>query len=50
MLQREDAEDYVIAIGETRSESEFVGEVFSYQGLDYRDYLAVDQQLCRPPK
>jgi GDPmannose 4,6-dehydratase len=48
MLQQEEAEDYVIASGETHSVSEFAEEAFSYLGLDYRDYLVVDQQLYRP--
>jgi GDPmannose 4,6-dehydratase len=48
MLQQEEAEDYVIASGETHSVSDFAEEAFSYLGLDYRDYLVVDQQLYRP--
>ena len=48
MLQQEDPADYVIATGETHSVREFLEEAFSYQGLDYRDYLLVDQQLYRP--
>ena len=48
MLQQEDPADYVIATGETHSVREFLEEAFSYQRLDYRDYLVVDQQLYRP--
>lgn len=48
MLQQEDAADYVIATGETHSVREFLEEAFSYQRLDYRDYVVVDEQLYRP--
>jgi GDPmannose 4,6-dehydratase len=48
MLQQEEADDYVIATGETHSVREFLEEAFSYQGLDYRDYVVVDRQLFRP--
>ncbi len=48
MLQQNEPDDYVIASGETHSVREFCETAFSYQGLDYRDYVVVDPQLIRP--
>ena len=48
MLQQAEPDDYVIATGETHSVREFLEEAFSYQGLDYREYVVVDPQLYRP--
>jgi GDPmannose 4,6-dehydratase len=48
MLQQDVPDDYVIASGETHSVREFLEEAFSYQDLDYRDYVVVDPQLYRP--
>src|ERR1700722_8526992 len=42
MLQQDEADDYVVATGETHSVREFVELAFSYAGLDYRDYVATD--------
>jgi len=48
MLQGELPDDYVVATGETHSVREFVEQVFSLLGLDYRDHVHVDPQLFRP--
>src|SRR6476659_4095360 len=48
MLQQQQAEDYVIATGETHSVREFLQEVFGYLGLDWQKYVAVDPKYFRP--
>ena len=48
MLQQEEPDDYVIATGETHSVREFCEEAFSYVGLDWQEYVKVDQKYFRP--
>jgi GDPmannose 4,6-dehydratase len=48
MLQQDGPDDYVIATGKTHSVKEFVKLAFSYVGLDWKDYVVVDQALYRP--
>lgn len=48
MLQQDDPDDYVVATGETHSVREFAEIAFSTVGLDYREYVVVDEQLYRP--
>lgn len=48
MLQQDEPEDFVIATGQTRSVRNFLATAFSYVGLDYSDYLIVDEHLYRP--
>lgn len=48
MLQQPEADDYVIATGETHSVREFCELAFEKVGLDYRDYVKIDEQFCRP--
>ena len=48
MLQQPDAEDFVIATGETHSLEEFVAEVFHNVGLDWHDHVSSDPLLIRP--
>src|SRR5436190_21651665 len=48
MLQQPEPDDYVIATGETHSVREFCELAFSTAQLDYRDYVAVDEQFFRP--
>jgi GDPmannose 4,6-dehydratase len=48
MLQQEKPDDYVIATGETHSVREFCEEAFDYAGLDWRDYVEIDQRYFRP--
>lgn len=43
-----DPDDYVIATGETHSMQEFVEEVFTYLGLDWKEYVVIDDSLKRP--
>lgn len=48
MLQQDNPDDYVIALGETHSVSEFVEKVFQKLDLDYRDYVEIDPRYFRP--
>jgi len=48
MLQQEKPEDYVIAMGETHSITEFCELAFSEVGLDWRDHVVVDERFFRP--
>lgn len=48
MLQQEQADDYVIATGETHSLAEFVETAFSLVGLNWRDYVESKPALSRP--
>lgn len=48
MLQQEEADDYVIATGETHSVREFLDIAFNYVNLDWQDYIAFDERYLRP--
>ena len=48
MLQQDEPDDYVIATGHSRTVKEFLETAFGNVDLDYRDYLAVDEELYRP--
>ncbi|HVW70195.1 MAG TPA: GDP-mannose 4,6-dehydratase [Steroidobacteraceae bacterium] len=48
MLQRDVAEDFVIATGESHSLEEFVGAAFARVGLDWREHAVVSEALLRP--
>jgi GDPmannose 4,6-dehydratase len=48
MLQAEEPEDYVLATGETHSVQEFLDEAFGYAGLDWREYVKIDDRYFRP--
>jgi GDPmannose 4,6-dehydratase len=48
MLQQAEPDDYVIGTGETHSVEEFVRIAFGRAGLDWRQYVKVDQQFYRP--
>ncbi|MEJ5254699.1 MAG: GDP-mannose 4,6-dehydratase [Acidimicrobiales bacterium] len=48
MLQQDEADDYVIATGETHSVREFCEVAFGHVGLDYRDYVVQDERFFRP--
>jgi GDPmannose 4,6-dehydratase len=48
MLQQTEPDDYVIAMGETHSVREFCELAFSFVGLDYQDYVKVDEKFYRP--
>lgn len=48
MLQQEKADDYVIGTGETHSVRDFLEEAFGYVGLNYEDYVRIDERYFRP--
>ncbi|MBI5682438.1 MAG: GDP-mannose 4,6-dehydratase [Deltaproteobacteria bacterium] len=48
MLQQDEPDDYVIATGETHTVKEFVEKAFDYIGLDWKDYVKVDEKFYRP--
>lgn len=48
MLQQDEADDFVIATGETHSVRELVTEAFMHVGLDWQQYLEVDPRYFRP--
>lgn len=48
MLQQDNPDDYVIALGETHSVQEFVEKVFQKLDMDYREYVEVDPRYFRP--
>ena len=48
MLQQDEADDYVIATGETYPLQNFVVEAFNSVGLNWQDYVEVDESLYRP--
>jgi GDPmannose 4,6-dehydratase len=48
MLQQPEADDYVVATGETHTVREFCERAFSKAGLDYRDHVKTDEQFYRP--
>ena len=48
MLQQAEPDDYVVATGETHSVREFCELAFGEVGLDYRDYVKVDERFQRP--
>jgi GDPmannose 4,6-dehydratase len=48
MLQQAQPDDYVIATGETHSVREFCETAFAIVGLDYKDYVKVDELYYRP--
>ena len=41
-------DDFVIATGETHSMEEFVEETFKYLGMDWKQYVRIDDKLKRP--
>ena len=48
MLQQDEPDDYVVATGEAHSIKEFTELAFSYVGLNWKDYVVVDEKLYRP--
>ncbi|RJQ46777.1 MAG: GDP-mannose 4,6-dehydratase [Gaiellales bacterium] len=48
MLQQDEPDDYVIASGEAHSVRELVETAFSYVGLDWEDYVVIDERFVRP--
>ncbi len=47
MLQQNEPDDYVIATGELHSVRQFVDYAFQCVDLDYKKYVAIDQQFYR---
>lgn len=48
MLQQEDADDYVVATGESYSVREFLAETFGYLDLDWNEHVKFDPRYLRP--
>jgi GDPmannose 4,6-dehydratase len=48
MLQQPAPDDYVVATGESHSVRELCELAFSEAGLDWRDYVKIDQTVYRP--
>jgi GDPmannose 4,6-dehydratase len=48
MLQQKEAQDFVIATGETHSVREFAQVAFEHVGLNWKKYVKVDKSLFRP--
>jgi GDPmannose 4,6-dehydratase len=48
MLQQKTPDDYVVGTGEAHTVAEFAEAAFAHVGLDWRDYVVEDPQLCRP--
>jgi GDPmannose 4,6-dehydratase len=48
MLQQNEPDTYVIGTGETHSVREFCEIAFSHVGLDYKDFVVVDERFYRP--
>jgi GDPmannose 4,6-dehydratase len=48
MLQQHTPDDFVVASGESHTVREFCQLAFSQVGLDYRDYVRVDERFYRP--
>lgn len=48
MLQQPTPDDYVVATGKTHTVRELCELAFAEAGLDYRDYVKIDQTVYRP--
>jgi GDPmannose 4,6-dehydratase len=48
MLQQDQADDYVIATGETHSVRDFLNEAFGHIGLDWQKHVEIDPRYYRP--
>lgn len=48
MLQQDEADDYVIATGQTWSIRDFLDRAFGLVGLDWQDYVEIDPRYKRP--
>ena len=48
MLQQPQPDDYVVATGETHSVRQLCELAFAEAGLDYKDYVKIDQTVYRP--
>jgi GDPmannose 4,6-dehydratase len=48
ILQQDKPDDWVVAMGETRSVRDMCDYVFSKLGLNYEDYIVIDPKFLRP--
>jgi GDPmannose 4,6-dehydratase len=48
ILQKEEPDDYVVGTGVTHSVEEFARKAFEHVGLNYKDYITIDNDLIRP--
>ena len=48
MLQQDEPDDYVIATGTSRTIGEFCEVAFAHVGLDWRQYVVLDERFLRP--
>ena len=48
MLQQDEPDDFVCAMGYSYSIRDLCAEVFGHLGLDYRDYVIIDEKYFRP--
>ena len=48
MLQQDEPDDYVIATGTSRTIGEFCEVAFAHAGLDWREYVVLDERFLRP--
>jgi len=48
MLQQDQADDYVVATGETHSVRKFLEIAFAHVGLNYEDFVVIDPEFIRP--
>ncbi len=48
MLQQDVPDDYILATGETHTVREFCEIAFQHVGLDYQQYVKVDERFVRP--
>jgi GDPmannose 4,6-dehydratase len=48
MMQQRVPDDFVVATGETHSVAEFAEQSFNAVGLNFKDYVVLDQRLKRP--
>lgn len=48
MLQQDTPDDYVVAMGETHSVRHFCEIAFGHAGLNYEEYVVMDERFMRP--
>jgi len=48
MLQRPEAEDFVVATGETHSVRQLCELAFGHAGLDWQEHVVIDERFMRP--
>lgn len=48
MMQQKEPEDFVLGSGETHTVKEFLEMAFSSIGVNYKDYVVIDQKFYRP--